>query len=149
MDSYYGSPYSPYWTYSGQYPMDNYGDFSGPNAEGTPGRSDRYYEGLNQPRNQQGETTREEPRLDGSATLIVQLPPDARLTIDGNPTRSASDLRVFTTPPLEAGQDFHYDLKAEIMRDGKTIPTTQRVTVRSGKETRITMQFPTAEGDRK
>ena len=46
------------------------------------------------------------------ATIIVSLPADATLTIDDAATVSTSSLRVFTSPILPNGRDFHYTLKA-------------------------------------
>ena len=88
-----------------------------------------------QPREQQG-------RLDAPATLVVQLPADARLTVDGAPTRSMSDTRAFITPPLPGGRDFHYTLEAQLTRNGKTSTVSREVTVRAGEETQVRIEFP-------
>lgn len=78
------------------------------------------------------------------ATIIVTLPADAKLTVDDNATRSTSTPRVLVSPALEPGKEFSYTLKGEIIRDGKPVVATQKITVRAGQETRITLQFPTA-----
>jgi uncharacterized protein (TIGR03000 family) len=75
------------------------------------------------------------------ATLVVDLPPNARLTIDGQPTQLTSATRTFTTPPLERGREYYYDLKAELNRDGRTLTSTKRVTIRPGEETRVRLDF--------
>ncbi len=93
-------------------------------------------------------TLREEKKADASdnagdaAKLVVSLPADATLTIDEEATTSTSDLRSFVTPALTPGQDYIYNLKAEINRDGKSFIVTQRVTVRAGEETKASLQFP-------
>jgi uncharacterized protein (TIGR03000 family) len=74
--------------------------------------------------------------------VIVSLPADAKLFIDGEETTSTSAVRTFVTPTLDAGEDYFYNLKAEINRDGKTFIVTQRVTVRAGEETKADLQFP-------
>ena len=66
------------------------------------------------------------------ATVIVRLPADARLTFDGEATRSTGATRTFQSPPLEAGAAGQYVLRAEIVRDGRTLSMRQRVRVRSG-----------------
>lgn len=76
------------------------------------------------------------------ATIIVQLPADARLTIDDEPTTSTSGRRVFVTPDLKAGKTFHYNLKAKINRGGKVLTVSRRIEVESGKITQITLPFP-------
>ena len=80
--------------------------------------------------------------------LIITLPADARLTIDDQPTRSTDAERRFFTPPLERGKDFYYTLKAEVVRNGQTFSAVQTVTVRSGEETRVSIDIPVAVAQR-
>src|SRR5262249_26990094 len=64
------------------------------------------------------------------------------------PMASGASLKVplIQTPPpaLEPGKEFNYTLKGEIVRDGKTVTASQRITVRAGEETRVNLEFPTA-----
>ena len=76
------------------------------------------------------------------ATIVVSLPAEAKLLIDDAATMSASNLRVFASPSLEPGKDFYYTLKGELVRDGRTLTTSQLVKVRAGEETRIELEFP-------
>ncbi len=80
------------------------------------------------------------------ATLMVDLPADATLTIDDEATASISANRVFVTPPLETGREFHYTLKAKVVRDGRTQTTTQRVAVRAGEVSRVELTLPATTG---
>jgi uncharacterized protein (TIGR03000 family) len=73
----------------------------------------------------------------GEARLIVSLPADARLTVDGAATTSTSALRTFVTPPLAAGKDYTYELRAEFVSDGRPQVVTRTVHVRAGEETRV------------
>jgi uncharacterized protein (TIGR03000 family) len=66
------------------------------------------------------------------ATVVVRLPADARLTFDGAATRSTGAARTFQSPPLEAGAAGQYVLRAEIVRDGRTLSVRHRVQVRAG-----------------
>jgi uncharacterized protein (TIGR03000 family) len=84
-----------------------------------------------------------------TATLIISLPADARLTIDDTLTRSTAAVRTFISPPLEPGRDYEYNLKAEAMRDGQLQVVTKRVTVRPGEETRVTLDFTGASASLK
>jgi uncharacterized protein (TIGR03000 family) len=77
------------------------------------------------------------------ATLVINLPADAKLTVDGTATTQTSARRVFNSPPLEPGSDYYYNLKAEITRDGHTYAQTQRVTVRAGRQSVVTLDVPT------
>jgi uncharacterized protein (TIGR03000 family) len=79
---------------------------------------------------------------DAPATLVVSLPADAKLTVDGHTTTSTTALRHFTTPPLERGKVYSYSLRAEMTVDGKSESVTRPVTVRAGEETRVTLSLP-------
>lgn len=79
----------------------------------------------------------------GKATIVVSLPTDAKLTIDDAATSSTSDQRVFVTPDLPAGQEFHYTLKAEVTVNGKPEVVSQVIAVRAGEETKVTLSAPT------
>jgi len=74
------------------------------------------------------------------ARLIVQLPADAKLFIDGNLMKSTSEKRTFITPVLRPEQTYFYDLRAEVVRDGRTVASTQRVILRPGQA--IQASFP-------
>lgn len=76
------------------------------------------------------------------ATLVVNLPEDAKLTIDGQDTSSTSAQRVFVSPALESGKVYEYTLKAQIVREGKVQTTTARVTVRPGEVSRVELKVP-------
>jgi uncharacterized protein (TIGR03000 family) len=76
------------------------------------------------------------------ATLVVNLPADAKLLIDGQATSSETAHRVFETPALETGREFYYTLQAQVVRDGKTEVITQRVTVRAGEATEVRLEVP-------
>jgi uncharacterized protein (TIGR03000 family) len=82
------------------------------------------------------------PQDSRQATLRVQLPTDAKLTVDGTPTISTNSVRLFTTPPLQGDKDFKYTLRMEVTRDGKTIDRTKEITVRPGQQTDVTFDLP-------
>lgn len=66
------------------------------------------------------------------AKLVVELPADANLYIDDQLMKTTSERRTFNTPVLDKGQTYYYELKAEVMRDGKAVTQTRRVTLRAG-----------------
>lgn len=70
------------------------------------------------------------------AKLIVDLPTDAKLYIDDLPMKTASGTRSFNTPALEPGQAYYYMVRAEVVRDGKTVSESRRVIVRAGRTVR-------------
>jgi uncharacterized protein (TIGR03000 family) len=68
------------------------------------------------------------------AKLIVELPADARLFIDDQAMKTPSAKRVFNTPTLQKGQAYYYEMRAEMVRDGKTVVENKRVVVTAGDE---------------
>lgn len=84
--------------------------------------------------------TPKEVRASAPATIVVTLPADAKLTIDGAATVSTTARRVFVSPELPAGREFVYTLQAEIVKDGKPVVTTRDVTVRAGAEVAVTLE---------
>lgn len=86
----------------------------------------------------------EEARLNTTATMIVSIPAEAQLTIDGKATSSATTTRVFVTPELEVGQTYRYTLQAVLVREGQSLTTSKEVTVRAGEETRVSIEFSSA-----
>jgi uncharacterized protein (TIGR03000 family) len=76
------------------------------------------------------------------ATIVVTLPAEAKLLVDGNATTSTSGRRVFISPALERGMEYSYTLTAEVVRDGKTETRTEKVAVRAGEETNVNINFP-------
>jgi uncharacterized protein (TIGR03000 family) len=90
---------------------------------------------------------KEEASALAPATILVSLPADAQLTVDDTATTSTSASRVFVSPPLQRGKDYQYTLTAAIVRDGQKLAATERVTVRAGQETRVSLppaRFATA-----
>lgn len=70
--------------------------------------------------------------------LVVQLPEGSRLYINGRLMAGFGPELSFATPPLEPGQTYYYDLKAEIVRAGQAVIINRTVVVRSGQITRTT-----------
>lgn len=81
------------------------------------------------------------PKEGMGANLKFRLPADAKLYVDGRLTTIGGTERAFTTPPLAAGSKYYYDVKAEIVVDGKPVVEEKRVLVEAGAT--ITESFPT------
>jgi uncharacterized protein (TIGR03000 family) len=71
------------------------------------------------------------------ARLIVNLPADAKLFLQGQPTTSGSAERTFLTPALEPGYVYTYTVRAEIVRDGRMLTETKTVEVTAGNVSRV------------
>ncbi len=76
------------------------------------------------------------------ARLVVTLPEDAELTVDGHATRATSATREFRTPTLDPGTSYVYDLKARVVRDGRTHEITRQVRFRPGDVVQVTLELP-------
>lgn len=88
-----------------------------------------------------------EPEKDGSsARLTFDLPPGAALYVDGQLIKGASTRRQFSTPKLQAGQAYYYDVRVEVVRDGKVIADEKRVVVRAGEAVAATFGRDRLEG---
>jgi uncharacterized protein (TIGR03000 family) len=66
------------------------------------------------------------------ARLTIELPAAAKLYVDGTLVKGDGEARNFHTPDLTAGKTFYYDLKAEVVVDGKTVTQEKRVLVKAG-----------------
>jgi len=75
------------------------------------------------------------------ATIVVNLPADATLTIDGEQTQSTSGTRVFVSPPLQQGKTYQYTLRAEVNRDGRRETTSRTVDVQAGRTANVNIDF--------
>ena len=72
------------------------------------------------------------------ATIVVSLPADAKLIVDGAVTMATSAERVFTSPTLNPGVVYNYTMQVEFVKNGQTMTETKTVEVRAGAETRVT-----------
>ncbi|GIW81103.1 MAG: hypothetical protein KatS3mg105_2910 [Gemmatales bacterium] len=78
------------------------------------------------------------------ATIVVQLPADAKLYIGGDETRSTSSVRSFISPPIKRGKDYYYTLEGRLVRNGQVLSVKRDVVVRAGEESRVSLDFAQA-----
>jgi uncharacterized protein (TIGR03000 family) len=71
------------------------------------------------------------------AKVIVQLPEDGKLYVDGVYCPLDSTTRTFSTPRLDPGRQYYYTLKAEVMREGQKQTESRRVFVEAGRQTSV------------
>jgi len=72
------------------------------------------------------------PKKGMGANLKFKLPAEAKLYVDGRLTMIGGTERSFNTPPLPAGSQYYYDVKAEVIIDGKPVVEEKRVLVEAG-----------------
>lgn len=70
------------------------------------------------------------------ATVVVSLPAEATLFVDGDRVPMTTATRTFQTPPLSPGQEYYYTMKAEAVRNGEKVEKSTRVIVRAGETAR-------------
>jgi uncharacterized protein (TIGR03000 family) len=77
--------------------------------------------------------------------VIVALPADAKMFVDDQLMKTTSELRSFTTPArLVPGQRYFYEVRAEVLIDGKIETETQQVIVQGGVTSQLTFAKLTA-----
>jgi uncharacterized protein (TIGR03000 family) len=65
-------------------------------------------------------------------TVIVTLPPDAKLFAEGRPLSQTAGERKFVTPPLPSDREAVYTFRVEYVRDGRVLSESQKIQVRAG-----------------
>jgi len=84
-----------------------------------------------------GKDEEEKISSDAPARIVVKLPADAKLTVDGASTKSTSAVRTFESPVLPAGRTYSYVLEARFTKDGEEVVVSKRVEVTPGKTTDV------------
>ena len=69
--------------------------------------------------------------------IIVSLPADAQLFLDGQPSIVGTNLRTLISPELEPGKSYFYTLRVEVERHRKTFTDTQKVYFQPGREVHV------------
>lgn len=86
---------------------------------------------------------KEPPKEDlGQARIIIDVPQGAKLFIDGKQMKTEGSKRVFRTPTLNATQTYYYEVKTEVVRDGKTYTDSKRLVFRAGQDVTASFQEP-------
>jgi uncharacterized protein (TIGR03000 family) len=78
------------------------------------------------------------------ATIVVHLPVDARLTVDGEPIRFGGSVRQFESPPLSVGKTYSYMVVGTVIRDGRAVTARKEIDVRADEVTEVTLNLPDA-----
>jgi uncharacterized protein (TIGR03000 family) len=119
--------YTNTYSYAWYYPWYAYYNSSqGPYANWTSGQGFATYGNLKQP-----------VAVPVVAQVTVFLPADAKLLFSGVPATGTGAIRTFTTPPLEANQEYAYDMGIEIIKDGNTIKMSKLVMIQPGANLQV------------
>jgi uncharacterized protein (TIGR03000 family) len=63
---------------------------------------------------------------------VFELPAGANLYVDGQLVKGSAARRQFYTPKLDRGQSYFYDVRVEVVREGKVVSDEKRVVLRAG-----------------
>jgi uncharacterized protein (TIGR03000 family) len=76
------------------------------------------------------------------AAVVVRVHPNAKLTVEGQPTNQKGELRRFFSPPLEPGKKYFYTVVAEWMPNNnyETWTVTRQVSVEAGKTVEVDLR---------
>ena len=73
------------------------------------------------------------------AMLVVEVPEDAKLFINGSLTSLAGGVRNFATTGLTADKQYEYELKMVVDRGGKAVEQTRTVWLSAGEEQTVSL----------
>jgi uncharacterized protein (TIGR03000 family) len=83
------------------------------------------------------------PSVNENAVLIaVRVPANAEIWFDGNKTSQTGQVRLFTTPPLEPGHEYSYEVHARWNESGHEVDRTRKVTVHAGDRIGLNFLMP-------
>jgi uncharacterized protein (TIGR03000 family) len=77
-----------------------------------------------------------------TAKVEVRAPAEAEIWFEGQKTSQCGTDRMFSSPTLESGQEYFYDVRACWSADGKAVDQTRKVRVRAGERVRVDFLRP-------
>jgi uncharacterized protein (TIGR03000 family) len=94
---------------------------------------------------QPGATEADDEQAGNVARVTVRVPANATLYFNGARMVAGGTTRTFTTPPLETGYAYHYDVKVRM--PGNAPPTTRVLNVRAGQNYNLDFNPPQRASD--
>lgn len=82
-------------------------------------------------------------RADG--LLAVSVPEDAKVYVNGLATTSTGNARQYVSRDLTPGYNYNYEVRAEVVRDGRTLDQVKTVNVRAGDTASLAFDFPASQ----
>jgi uncharacterized protein (TIGR03000 family) len=73
--------------------------------------------------------------------LAVNVPEDAKIFVNGQATSSTGDARQFVSRDLQAGYNYSYEVRAEVVRDGRTVEQVKKIDLRAGETANLAFDF--------
>jgi uncharacterized protein (TIGR03000 family) len=87
------------------------------------------------------------PQGSGPAPCQVEIrvPPTAKVWFDGDATTQTGNMRLYSSPPIQTGKTFTYQVTAKWMDGDKEVAQTRTVEVRAGRTTVVDFTQPAPE----
>lgn len=76
-----------------------------------------------------------------AAYLVVSVPAEAKVFVNDRPTTSTGAERQYVSHGLEQGMHYEYTVRAEMVRDGKTVSETKTVQLTAGNNSSLAFSF--------
>jgi uncharacterized protein (TIGR03000 family) len=73
------------------------------------------------------------------------VPDDAKIFVNGTATSSTGAARQYVSRGLQNGFNYTYEVKAEVVRDGKTVEQVKTINLRAGQTAELAFDFPAAD----
>ncbi len=83
------------------------------------------------------------PKPGNSGLLTVWVPHDARVIVNDYVTESTGSRRQFVSYGLEPGYSYTYEIRAQLVREGKILEDVRTVPLTAGEDTSVAFGFPT------
>jgi uncharacterized protein (TIGR03000 family) len=80
----------------------------------------------------------------GTGTLLLEVPEDAKVEINGYLTRGSGSQRKCVSSGLEPGFVYEYQVRVQVVRDGRTLEEVQTARLEAGQERRLVFRFAAA-----
>jgi uncharacterized protein (TIGR03000 family) len=78
---------------------------------------------------------------ENSGLLTIYVPYDAKIEVNGLPTRSEGSRRQYVSYGLKPGFNYKYEVRAQVIRDGKPVEDVRTVTLTAGSREMVTFGF--------
>ncbi len=80
-----------------------------------------------------------------TGTLTVNVPADAKVYVNGQATTSTGAARSYVSRGLRNGFKYAYEVRAQVVRDGRTIEEVKTIELRAGEVSRLAFDLNAAE----
>lgn len=80
-----------------------------------------------------------------NAFLTVEVPEDARISVNGIATQSTGDVRRYVSRDLAPGFDYTYEVKAERLVEGKPVTATKTIQLQAGQNAKLAFDMEAAK----